>query len=150
MGTNEDMGLHTLVATLRTSIEEHSRWRRLDSFLWNGGTAAVLLATTAATIFAEELGSWASLLTAFAGFWVALERVLSFGARWRFHLQMQNGYTAIAEMIDYYSYIPPDKQATYRQHILDELFVLRRREAEIPGGGVVPNLEAPPAHKVAS
>ncbi|HJQ27336.1 MAG TPA: hypothetical protein VKA60_25850 [Blastocatellia bacterium] len=133
----ESSSLHGLKAKLSTSIKEHSKRCFLDSFLYNGGTTAVLLATTAATFLPDSLGAWFWLpkaLTAFATFWVALERVLNFGARWRFHLEMKNAYQVIEDMIDYSEHLPESKKEDYIQSIWQELMILRRREKGIPIG----------------
>lgn len=78
MSSNNATGLAAVGNRVDEKIREHRRVRALDSFLWNGGTIAVLLAT-AATIF-PGLDPWIRVLTAFAGFWVAVERILNFGA----------------------------------------------------------------------
>jgi len=133
----ENGTLQGLKTKLAISIKEHSKMCSLDSFLYNGGTAAVLLATTAATFLPDNLGNWfwiPKALTAFATFFIALERVLNFGARWRFHLGMKNEYRVIEDMIDYSEYQPENKKEDYIQSILLELMILRRKETGIPIG----------------
>jgi hypothetical protein len=134
---NEIGPLEGLKAKLAISIKEHSKRCFLDSFFYNGGTVAVLLATTAATVLPDNLGNWFLIpkaLTAFATFWVALERILNFGARWRFHLGMKNAYKVVEDMIDYSEHLPENKREEYIQSIWQELMILRRRETGIPIG----------------
>jgi hypothetical protein len=118
-------------------IREHRRVRALDSLLWNGGTIAVLLATWVATILPEELGFWIRLPTAFAGFWVAVERILNFGGRWNFHRRMLNGYEAVRTKIDFCEVVPQEEREQYRREIMKRLDLLSEMESDIPGATLV-------------
>jgi hypothetical protein len=132
---NDEQKLGTLKARLAASMKEHSTKCSLDSFFYNGGTVAVILATTVATVLPQGLGDWVwipKVLTAFATFWVAIERVLNFGARWRFHLGMKNEYEVIIDMIDCYEFVPENKKEDQLQSIWQELKILRRKEGGLP------------------
>jgi hypothetical protein len=140
MENEHGVSLERLMTRLDKAVKEHSTHLRLDSFLYNGGTIAVLLATFAATVWPQEAGEWTlipKLLTAFAGFWVAVERVLSFGARWRFHIEMKNAYRSIQDEVDLYRHRSGSLTKAERQQGLDtlwqKLLQLREREAAIPG-----------------
>jgi hypothetical protein len=138
MTNDKEASLEGLRVHLHKCIDEHSK-RKTDAILYNGGTVAVLLATSTATLLPDNLGRFfwiPKVLTGFAAFWVALERALSFGARWRFHVEMLNGYRTIEDMIDFYKLLPADERPKYLQDIFRELYTLRRREAGIPGSGV--------------
>jgi hypothetical protein len=114
---------------------EHHSARRLDSFLFNGGTAAVLLATTSvALLVSGDVNIWVPrALSAFAAFWVGLERALSFGYRWRFHLEMENGYLRVLDLIDLHEVLPESEREPNLARITQELGYLRQRESGIPG-----------------
>ena len=115
---------------------EHKRKRKLDSFLYNGGTAAVLFATAAASLLGTDaVQPWVPrALSGFAAFWIALERALSFGHRWRFHLEMEQGYRSAVDMIDFHPDLPSSEHDRWRQRIWEAILSLRGREANIPGG----------------
>jgi hypothetical protein len=74
-------------------------------------------------------------LSAVAGIIIAAERALSFGARWRFHKEMQNGYESLIDKIDFL----PALQDTDKQKYIDDIragvYALRSRESTIPGAG---------------
>ena len=93
---------------LRTRLEnarkEHSP--RLDFWLYNGGTIAALVLTAAATLlsgntFGHVYAGAAAVCSALAGVIIAAERTLAFGARWRFHKEMQSAYSSIINKIDF-------------------------------------------------
>jgi hypothetical protein len=139
MNNENRLTMEGLKSKLSTSIKEHSSKCRLDSFFYNGGTVAVLLATTTATFLPENLGAWSwvpKALTAFATFLVTLERILRFGERWRFHLEMKNEFQIIEDKIDLHDQLNQDKKEEYLQSINQELMILRRRETGIPIGEV--------------
>ena len=120
----------------------------LDSVLYNGGTAAVLIATAIATFLPPDVDpDWVPrALSGFAAFWVGLERALGFGARWRYHREMRASYHGLLQMIDYYlvtkDELPADESQTLRQGILEQMALLQRREAGIPGTDAAANLPA--------
>src|SRR5437870_503029 len=61
-----------------------------DPVMFNGGTILVLLLTTLATLLPSTTYTWAApLCSALAGLFVAMERALGFGARWRYHREMR-------------------------------------------------------------
>lgn len=65
----------------------------IDPIMFNGGTVIVLgltaLATFLPTLLATGQAVWAApLCSAVAGLFIAMERALGFGARWRYHKEM--------------------------------------------------------------
>jgi hypothetical protein len=116
--------------------------RTLDSLWYNGGTVVILLCTGAASFMPTVLPckvSLAQTLAAIGAFLVALERALSFGARWRFHKEMDGAYNALLDMLTFYQAtdqsLSPAERHKYLQDFTRELYVVRRREAGIPGSG---------------
>lgn len=78
------------------------------------------------------------MLSAAAGLFVALERSLGFGQRWRFHTEMKAGYITVIDMINFYFAIPTEEMAQrvkLRAEIWQSLNALRRRESAIPNSG---------------
>jgi hypothetical protein len=135
---NANIGFAAIENRVDEKIKEHRNVRSLDSFLWNGGTIAVLLATSTATIF-PDIDPWTRVLTAFAGFWVAVERIPNFGGRWNFHRQMVNEYCAVKDMIDFQKAAPENEQEQRRREIMDRLELLRQKEVHIPGVVLTPD-----------
>lgn len=74
-------------------------------------------------------------MAAAAGVFVAAERSLAFGARWRFHEEMRNRYNALIDQIEFIQYLPATERAKYLQEIWASLYALRARDAAIPGTG---------------
>jgi hypothetical protein len=136
-------GWNALRELMVTRCSRHSP--RLDSFLYNGGTAAVLLATALATFLPTTVDpDWLPrALSGFAAFWIGLERALNFGGRWRYHRGMQVGYENVIGKIDLYTAsrdeLTPEEARAQRDEIVNEIDVLQHREADIPSG------EAPPS-----
>jgi hypothetical protein len=122
---------------LAEAISEHNT--ALDAFMYNGGTVLVLVFTAAAGILPSVLGKDSSLswlpqaLAALAGLLVALERSLSFGQRWTYHIEMKAGYRWIDDMISFYECLPDDQKPKYLADIWNDLYALRRRDSKIPG-----------------
>jgi hypothetical protein len=59
----------------------------------------------------------------------------SFGARSRFHTEMQTGYKSILDMIYFYQCITAEDEKTkYRASLWNALFTLPSREGGILGG----------------
>jgi hypothetical protein len=77
----------------------------------------------------------APLCSGIAGFWIAAERALGFGARWRYHREMKSGYEAIIDMLDFYQGLPASEQPKYARDIFTALYALRSRESAIPNAG---------------
>ena len=131
---------------LRSDLRDHineaiSRHNpTLDGALFNGGTILQLVFTAAASFLPGS--NWipnapflAGICAALAALLNTIERSLSFGARWRFHTEMQTGYKSIMDMIDFYQCITADDEKTkYRANIWNALYALRNREGGIPGG----------------
>jgi len=123
---------------LNEAIKRHHP--NIDGALFNGGTILQLALTAAASFLPGS--SWipnapflAGICAALAALLITVERSLSFGARWRFHTEMQTGYKSILDMIDFYQCITADdEKAKYRANIWNALYTLRSREGGIPGG----------------
>jgi hypothetical protein len=129
---------------LLEAIKDHNT--ATDSWCFNGGTVLTLLLTTVASLLSSgTLGNHASIgavLSAAAGVLVAMERALSFGARWRFHAEMKNGYRSIIDMIDFAPLLPEgDEKKKYITDIWTKLYALRSREALLPGTGTSSQVE---------
>ena len=86
----------------------------------------------------NDFGAWGAGLAAAAGVFVAAERSLAFGARWRFHEEMRNRYNALIDQIEFIQYLPATERAKYLQEIWASLYALRARDAAIPGTGAAP------------
>lgn len=124
--------------SIRSSMNQHSHW--IDSALYNGGTVIVILLTGAAT-FTPDFGepwTWvARILTGIAACWIAIERALNFGARWRFHVEMKNEYKMVLDKYNIHKILKNrsnKEQAKSLKDILTSLDALRHRESAIPGG----------------
>jgi hypothetical protein len=131
---------------LRKSITESIQGHRTgpDAWLYNGGTVLVLVLTavvsvlTGSRIVLQGLEWLPSVLSAFAGVLVALERSLGFGPRWRHHTELKSGYKTVLDMISYYFVIPAaevDQKKKVRAEIWQSLNALRSRESSIPNSG---------------
>lgn len=127
-------GLSDMKQHVEECMKEHKPG--FDSALYNGGTLAVILFTAAATfLFGLDAWSWIPrVLTGIAAFWIAMERALNFGARWRFHLEMKKGYEMILVMINSMELLPEGERRTELEKIRRDFFGLLRRESAIPGG----------------
>ena len=119
------------------SIAEHKKWGSWDAYLYNGGTAVVLLCTSLATYIpaAKNPGlSWIPpILTGLATFLVALDRALAFGPRWKFHLTQSAGYRRILDRIEIYPSIDQDNRQKHLEKLLSLLDVVRSQEPNMPG-----------------
>ena len=127
--------------------EKHAKDVRTDSRMYNGGTFVVLLFTSAAAFLDPAwLGNvpWIPrALAAFAAVLVGLERALSFGGRWRFHLDLRAGYDTVLDMIDFLQYVPQQERDAHIKTTWEALKVVRGRESSIPTGGGAPNNSSP-------
>ena len=127
-----------LRANIHQAIQRHHP--DFDGALFNGGTILQLAFTAAASFLPGS--NWipnapflAGICAALAALLITIERSLSFGARWRFHTEMQTGYKSILDMIDFYQCITAEDEKTkYRANIWNALYALRSREGGIPGG----------------
>ena len=134
---NAPDGWQVLREQLQKRCDRHQP--RTDSIYYNGGTIAVLLATTVATLLPTGFhpGWVPRVLTGLATFLVALERALNFGARWRYHREMQASYENLLGLIDFYvatkETLPDAEGKRLRVTILAQLVALQRLEANIPG-----------------
>jgi hypothetical protein len=101
-------------------------------------TIGVLLLTAAATFIPSIKNApvyLAPICSGIAGFWIAAERALGFGARWRYHREMMSGYEGILDMLDFYQGLPTSEQPKYARDIFTALHALRSRESAIPNAG---------------
>lgn len=119
---------------LLKGVKNHST--RTDSFLHNGGTAVALAATATATVLPVQYSIWARVASAVATFVIAVARALDFGARWRWHLAMQNKYQTLLDCLDLAAALPETERAKSLQDIYQRLSALRARENTIPGSGL--------------
>jgi hypothetical protein len=123
---------------LQRSVAEHDGWA--DPIAFNGGTILVLLLTAAATLLptmvANDSAPWAApLCSALAGLFVAMERALGFGARWRYHREMKSAYESIIDMLEFFPILPPTERSKYARDIYAALYAVRSRESAIPNAG---------------
>lgn len=132
-----------VIATLRerlaASVTSHDGWA--DPLMFNGGTILVLMLTSLATILPTMLPkdsyTWAApLCAAVAGLFVAMERALGFGARWRFHREMRFAYESILDMLEFYPILPAAERPKYARDIFAALYAVRSRESAIPNAGM--------------
>ncbi|WP_445577854.1 hypothetical protein GKKCFE_11490 [Pseudomonas sp. E141] len=123
-----------LTARLKDASSLHNVWA--DPILFNGGTILVLLLTTLATLLPTSAYGWAApLCSALAGLFVAMERALGFGARWRYHREMRFSYESIIDMLDFFPAIPLSERPKYIRDIFAALYAARSRESAIPNAG---------------
>jgi hypothetical protein len=118
--------------SLERSIAEHNP--RLDSFLYNGGTALAIICTTAATSFVwtGETGWIPRVLTGIATVVIALERALGFGARWQSHRRMRAQYEGLLQDLDLLPDDGPERAAELRA--IRDAYKAARHEDVIPAG----------------
>ena len=124
--------IEQIVSSIDTSIAEHDP--RLDSFLYNGGTALGLVASIGATSFVwtDSLGWLPRLLAGIAALVIGLERALGFGQRWRTHRSLKVRYESLKLRFRSLPDDAPDRDARLTK-LLDELDALRKVD-EIPVG----------------
>jgi len=129
----DEAAISNLRKTLQKELKTHSPTR--DSVYHNGGTLVALLATSAATVIPTSHAFWAKVAAAVATFVIALARALDFGGRWRWHLEMRNGYQALLDRTDELSVLPDDEKLPAMKSIYDKLEKMRAKENGIPGVG---------------
>lgn len=138
--TIEDQQIAQLRQDVQHSLDEHKKWGSWDAYFYNGGTGIVLLCTTLATYLPDtqtQIANWLpQVLTAIATFWVALDRALTFGSRWRFHLSQKYGYRRILDRLSFYSTIPTPEREKHIKETLMQLDIVRSQESDMPGIGV--------------
>lgn len=130
--------LEKLKARLSTARDKHQSHGSGDAWRFNGGTIVALLCTTGATLVATFTGppSWlAPTVTAIATVLIAIERALGWGARWRYHSELENAYECLIDMIDFYPFVPSSDRPKYAQDIISALYAVRSRESAIPNAG---------------
>lgn len=127
-----------LKGRLEVAVEQHDSWA--DPILFNGGTILVLLLTAMATLLPSSLPKdayvWAApVCSALAGLFVAMERALGFGARWRYHREMKSAYESIIDMLEFFPILPSPERPKYARDIFVALYAVRSRESAIPNAG---------------
>jgi hypothetical protein len=135
----EDEDLKQLKARLSKAALEH---QTLDGWAYNLGTLAIVTLTAAATLasgdtFGGDTAWLGAIFAAVAGVLVALDRTLAFGARWRYHHDMRNSYLYVLDAIEFRALISPETRQQNIDKAWAALQTLRRREASIPGSGVI-------------
>ena len=128
-----DEHLTKIRAELNTAIKGHSP--ASDSFFHNGGTLLALAATTTATLLPASQLFWARIASGVATFVIALSRALDFGGRWRWHIEMRNGYRSMLDRVNLVEILPDDERLAEMKRIYHDLAALRLRENTIPGSG---------------
>src|SRR5206468_396252 len=104
----DEADISSLRETLVKELKEHSP--TMDSIYHNGGTLLALMATGAATIIPASYSFWIKVSAAIATFIIALTRALDFGGRWRWHIEMKNGYQALIDRTDELRVLPDDEK----------------------------------------
>lgn len=129
----DEADIDKLRETLTGELKKHSPTQ--DSWYYNGGTVLALLATSAATIIPASHSFWVKVSAAIATFIIALARALDFGGRWRWHIEMRNGYQTLIDRTDELYVLPDDEKLDAMKSIYDKLEAMRARENGIPGAG---------------
>jgi hypothetical protein len=127
-----------LRARLQKSVADHDGWA--DPIAFNGGTILVLALTALATVLPSAIPDgtlkWAApVCSALAGLFVAMERALGFGARWRYHREMKSAYESIVDMLEFFPILPAAERPKYARDIYTSLYAVRSRESAIPNAG---------------
>ncbi len=116
-------------------VSRHDGWA--DPVMFNGGTILVLVLTMLATFLPSNHFPWGPLCAGLAGLFVAMERALGFGARWRFHREMRSAYQAIIDMLEFIPFLPSSERPNYVRDIFAALYGVRSRESAIPNAGTI-------------
>lgn len=136
--TNEK--ITQLMVSVQTSLHEHKKWGTMDAYFYNGGTGVVLLCTTLATYLPDSQTSVAhwlpQVLTGMATFWVALDRALTFGPRWRFHLSQKSGYRRVLDKLTLCDALSGTERENCLRQAIELLDGVRSQEPDMPGVGV--------------
>jgi hypothetical protein len=130
--------IERLRARLQEAVADHDGWA--DPIAFNGGTILVLLLTGLATVLPstvpDDAFKWAGpVCSALAGLFVAMERALGFGARWRYHREMKSAYQSIIDMLEFFPILPAAERPKYARDIYASLYAVRSRESAIPNAG---------------
>jgi len=143
--TEYEKGLAYLSASARSLQAVHTKWRSWDGVLYNGGTVVVLLCTISATFIPVAQNGWQywlpKALLGFVTFWVALDRAKSYGQRWRFHIERENQYGVLLDLIGVFPSWPDDTKTAKFAEIVAMAQNLRSGESAVPGSGVTESLE---------
>ena len=133
---NQAEELLKMEPAIKDAIKDHKRW---DGFWYNGGTVASLglsgFASIAAASKAADLAIPVAISAGLATFIIAVQRSLGFGARWKFHIEMQSAYRALLDGVVFCSAVPEQRREAFVNNWWARLVVLRAREAELPNTG---------------
>lgn len=113
-----------------------------DSFWHNGGTAAALLLTGAATITAAIEPVVAAVCSSLATALIAIGRALDFGGRWRWHLQRRSEYSRLVYRLNAVALLAPGDQRAGVRAVYEALIEQKALDAGIPGAGEVGTVPA--------
>ncbi len=126
-----------LTESVKSNLAEHKKWGTWDAYLYNAGTGVVLLFSGLATYLPSSDVSFSEwlppILTGLVTFWVALDRALTFGPRWKFHLTQSSGYRRVLDQIAVYSVLPNDERPAQLKKIVAQLDLVRSQEPGMPG-----------------
>lgn len=142
------LDLDKLAENIERSRERHAGDEKLDNFFFNYGTVAILFLTLVAAFLepgAMGLPVWLPrAMSALAAILVGLERSLSFGQRWRFHIEQENGYQMVLDKITFVKLVPEAERPALLKDIKANVEILRAKESKIVpvDGGV--NQSTPP------
>lgn len=139
--TDELSSNQDLRRRLAENIKDHERNTNLDGNLYNYGTILTIVFASTATLLPVDLLScgwfmWGSkLLTGITALWIGIERVLNFGGRWQFHIEMSHGYQSVLDTLDLLPSIDDEEERREAvASIRSDLRWLRKRAGQIPGG----------------
>jgi hypothetical protein len=135
-GTGMPGDLTSLKETIEVLLREHRP--QGDSFFFNGGTVLALAATIGATSL-----SWTGnlvwlprALSALAAFLIGLERALSFGERWRYHLRYQASYRSLKMRVALAEALTGPPRDAMLSKVVDDLEALLKSEGNVPMGEI--------------
>ncbi len=112
----------------------------VDSWMYNGGTLASLLASGAAGVVAgRDLSpTLAAALSAAATFFLAASRMLDFPGRWKWHLRRRGRYAGLIYRLNASAHLDRADQLKVISEIYDKLGRERAQDGQVPGSGEAP------------
>jgi hypothetical protein len=129
--------LHTFAVK---ASKHHDKWAGIDGWCYNGGTIVVIFLLFLAALLPAAAGASliaSKLLAGLGAAWIAADRALQFGPRWRFHTEMRAGYEAAQLSITTFDANEPDAQPEAYRKIKESIDLLIERERTIPGIGAI-------------
>jgi hypothetical protein len=122
---------------IRLQVTHHAKYRTWDAYYYNGITALVLLFSALVAMLPSDKEGWLfwipKILGALNVFLVALDRTLGFGARWRFHIEMESLYLALLDHLRSLEGVEPSDPNAALAALRKELGEVRQREKNVPG-----------------